>query len=136
MKYLQRMTIQILKLNVNSKYEIRILKQDLGGQKFRTLICQLGIVICNDIMLCIFLACSSAPGNFSCWLYSEHSGDWEKMSMPTAFASTSEVVIGNSLSIPDKGIYFFASNSTDNSSTGLLLKYRLVSFSLFHLYNA
>ena len=46
--------------------------------------------------------------------------------MPTA----SEVVIGNSLSIPDKGIYFFASNSTDNSSTGLLLKYRLASFSL------
>ena len=71
-----------------------------------------------------FLACSS--GNFSCWLYSEHSGEWEKMSMQTA----SEVVIGNSLSIPDKGIYFFASNSTDNSSTGLLLKYRLVSYSL------
>jgi len=79
-----------------------------------------------------FLACSS--GNFGCWLYSTHSSDWEKMSLPSAF-SEDITVIGASLNIPDKGIYFFASNNTDNSSTGFLLQFSdgtavpLVSFS-------
>ena len=71
-----------------------------------------------------FLACSS--GNFSCWLYSPHTatGDWEKISMASAY-SEDITVIGASLNIPDKGIYFFASNNTDNSSTGFLLQFRL-----------
>ena len=35
--YLQKMKIQILKIELNYKYEIRILKHDLGRQKLRAL---------------------------------------------------------------------------------------------------